>query len=118
MTVAALGGQVEIPTLDGRVSMTIPAGTQNGTTLRLAGKGVKSLRTYSKGDLFCTIEVEIPTKLTEEQKDLLRQFAKTFNSGKQEVQESSSSASKSKKSSSKGEGVMDSLKSFFEDLKK
>ena len=54
----------------------------------------------------------------DEQKDLLRQFAKTFNSGKQEVQESSSSASKSKKSSSKGEGVMDSLKSFFEDLKK
>lgn len=71
---AALGGSVELPTLDGQVSLKIPAGTQSGKVFRLRGKGVATVRDSRKGDLFCRVVVETPINLSREQEDLLRQF--------------------------------------------
>jgi molecular chaperone DnaJ len=71
---AALGGEVEIPTLGGRINLKIPQGTQSGKLFRLRGKGVKSVRGGGTGDLLCRVHVETPVNLTEAQKELLRQF--------------------------------------------
>jgi molecular chaperone DnaJ len=71
---AALGGEMEVPTLDGKVKLKIPAETQSGKLFRLRGKGVKSVRSGSVGDLLCKITVEIPVKLNNEQKELLIKF--------------------------------------------
>ncbi|MBC98468.1 MAG: molecular chaperone DnaJ [Halobacteriovoraceae bacterium] len=73
-TQAALGDEVEVPTLDGRVSVTIAEGTQSGKKMRLKGKGIQRLGAYGHGDLILTIHVETPTKLNGEQKDLLRKL--------------------------------------------
>ncbi|OEF96941.1 molecular chaperone DnaJ [Vulcanibacillus modesticaldus] len=75
-TQAALGDEIEVPTLDGRVKLKIPAGTQTGTNFRLKGKGVPRLRYGGRGDQHVKVIVVTPTKLTEEQKELLRQFGK------------------------------------------
>ena len=75
-TVAALGGEVEVPTLTGRVKLNIPEGTQNGKRLRVKGKGVKSVRGSLVGDLYCHVVVETPVNLTERQKELLVEFEK------------------------------------------
>ena len=72
---AALGGEVEVPTLHGKVSLKIPEGTQSGKVMRLRGKGVPSLRSKSPGDQHVHIFVEIPTKLTKKQRELLERFA-------------------------------------------
>ena len=74
-TTAALGGEVEVPTLTGNVKLKIPAGTQSGRTFRLRNRGVKPARGGRKGDLFCHIEVETPVELNGAQKRLLKQFA-------------------------------------------
>lgn len=74
ITTAALGGEVEVPTLNGRVKMNIPAGTQNGKQLRVKGKGIKHVRSSLIGDLYCHIVVETPVNLTERQKELLTEF--------------------------------------------
>ncbi|MCW3481496.1 molecular chaperone DnaJ [Neisseriaceae bacterium JH1-16] len=71
---AALGGEIEIPTLDGMAKMKIPAETQSGKVFRLRGKGVKAVRGSDYGDLMCHVVVETPVKLTERQKELLREF--------------------------------------------
>ncbi|MYN06507.1 molecular chaperone DnaJ [Pseudoduganella aquatica] len=71
---AALGGEIEVPTLSGKVSFTIPEGTQSGKTFRLKGKGIKGVRSGYPGDLFCHVAVETPVKLTDKQKELLREF--------------------------------------------
>ena len=73
-SVAVLGGTVQVPTLDGEVSLKIPAETQSGKIFRVRGKGVKPVRSSATGDLFCRVEVETPVKLTAEQKELLKQF--------------------------------------------
>ena len=73
---AALGGEVEVPTLTGRVKLNIPEGTQNGKRLRVKGKGVKSVRGSLVGDLYCHVVVETPVNLTERQKELLVEFEK------------------------------------------
>jgi molecular chaperone DnaJ len=75
---AAMGGELEIPTLDGQVKLKVPSETQTGRMFRLKGKGVKSVRSHRTGDLMCRVVVETPVKLTREQKDLLRQFESTF----------------------------------------
>ncbi|RAP76737.1 molecular chaperone DnaJ [Paenibacillus montanisoli] len=72
---AALGDEIEIPTLTEKVKLKIPSGTQTGTYFRLKGKGVPRLRGYGQGDQHVKVTVVTPTSLTEEQKDLLRQFA-------------------------------------------
>ena len=73
---ATLGDEIEVPTIDGKVKYTIPEGTQSGTTFRLRDKGIPRLRGYSRGDQYIKITVEIPKKLNEKQKDILREFAK------------------------------------------
>ena len=79
ITDAALGKEVEIPTLDGKVKVKVAEGTQSGKLLRVRGKGVNPVRTTMKGDLICRIMVETPVNLTREQKDLLRQFQDTLD---------------------------------------
>lgn len=71
---AALGGEVEVPTLDGKVKLNIPAGTQNGKRMRIKGKGIKSVRSSLVGDLYCHVLVETPVNLTDRQKELLEEF--------------------------------------------
>jgi len=75
---AALGGSVEVPTLDGHASIKIPAETQSGRVFRLREKGVKPVRGGPTGDLFCRVVVETPVDLTDEQKTLLRQFQESL----------------------------------------
>ena len=77
-TTAALGGQVEVPTLDGRVRMKIEPGTQSGHALRLRGKGVPSLRRHGRGDLLCKVVVEVPVNLNKRQKELLQELHNEF----------------------------------------
>ncbi len=74
-TQAALGAQVEVPTLRGKVRMTIPAGSQSGEILRLKGQGFPSLDGYGVGDALIRVSVEVPRKLSSEQEELLRQLA-------------------------------------------
>lgn len=72
---AALGDEIEVPTVSGKVKLKIPAGTQNGARFRLRGKGVQNVHGYGVGDQHITIKVKVPTKLSEKQKQLLREFA-------------------------------------------
>jgi molecular chaperone DnaJ len=73
-SVAALGGEIEIPTLDGSAKIKVPAETQSGKVFRLRGKGIKGVRSQHPGDLMAHIVVETPVNLTERQKELLREF--------------------------------------------
>jgi len=75
---AAVGGVIEVPTVTGKAKMKIPAGTQNGTILRLRGKGVPSLRGGGRGDQHVRIFVEVPERLNDEQKELLEKFSETL----------------------------------------
>lgn len=72
---AALGAEVEVPTLDGPVKLTIPEGTQPGSVFRLRGKGIPYLRGSGRGDQFVTVRLAVPKNLSSSQKELLRQFA-------------------------------------------
>ncbi|HIE13618.1 MAG TPA: molecular chaperone DnaJ [Desulfotomaculum sp.] len=75
-TQAALGAEIEVPTLDGTTRIKVHEGTQSGTILRLRGKGIPNLRGHGRGDLHYRIKVVTPTKLSEKQKELLREFAR------------------------------------------
>ena len=72
---ATLGAEIEVPTLDGRVKLNIPEGTQPGAVFRLRGKGIPYLRGGGRGDQFVSVKIGIPKGLTPSQKELLRQFA-------------------------------------------
>lgn len=74
-TLAALGGAIDVPTLEGKVALKIPGGTQTGTTFRLKGQGMPHLKGSYKGDLFVHVDIEVPKKLNEEQKRALEAFA-------------------------------------------
>jgi molecular chaperone DnaJ len=74
ITTAALGGEIEIPTLEGSARIRVPAETQSGKTFRLKNKGIKGVRSQVPGDLFCHVLVETPVSLTERQRQLLREF--------------------------------------------
>jgi molecular chaperone DnaJ len=77
MTTAALGGQIEVPTIDGsQSSISVPAGTQSGQQFRLRGKGMTILRSAGRGDLYIEVAVETPIRLTKRQKELLQEFDK------------------------------------------
>lgn len=102
--VAALGGSIEVPTLEGRVTLKIPAETQTGKVFRLRSKGMKSVRGYAQGDLLCKVVVETPVNLTREQKELLTQLQDSLENAK---------TNHSPRSSSWFDGV----KKFFEDMK-
>lgn len=101
---AAMGGSMEVPTLEGRVTLKVPAETQSGKVFRLRGKGLKSIRGYGTGDLLCKVVVETPVNLSREQKDLLQQFHDSL-------------ANSNKKHSPKSSSWFDGVKKFFEDMK-
>lgn len=79
---SALGGSIDVPTLNGRASFDIPEGTQTGKTFRLRGKGIKNVRSGVLGDLFCHVVIETPVKLSETQKNLLREFEDSIDLNK------------------------------------
>ena len=98
---AALGDVVNVPTLDGEAEIRIPAETQAGKVFRLRGKGVKSVRSRTAGDLYCRVVVETPINLTAEQRELLEKFEATFT-GEEGRRHSPRSAT-----------FLDGVKSFF-----
>ncbi len=79
-TTAALGGEIEIPTLDGMARLKIPSETQSGRVFRLRAKGIRNVRSHAPGDLLCHVVVETPVNLTERQKELLREFEEVSSS--------------------------------------
>ncbi|HEX7689424.1 MAG TPA: molecular chaperone DnaJ [Burkholderiaceae bacterium] len=81
MTQAALGGSIEVPTLNGKVEIELPEGTQHGKTFRLRGKGIKGIRSSYPGDLYAHITLETPIKLTEHQRKLLRELDESLRKG-------------------------------------
>lgn len=85
---AALGGQLPVPTLDGKANVTVHAGTQNGATLRLKGQGIKHLGSERKGDLYVHVQIAVPSKLNTEQKEKLQEFAKALGEHNSPLQES------------------------------
>ena len=97
---AALGGEIEVPTLAGKAAIDIPEGTQAGKQFRLRGKGIKGVRSSYPGDLYCHIAVETPVKLTEHQRKLLRELEESLKKG-------------GARHSPSGESWTDRLKSFF-----
>lgn len=101
---AALGGEIEVPTLGGKVKLKIPKETQTSKMFRLRGKGVKSVRSSSTGDLMCKVVIETPVNLSGDQSDLLRQLEEKMGKS-------------SKKHSPKETGFFDGVKKFFDDLK-
>ncbi|WP_255990101.1 molecular chaperone DnaJ [Chitinolyticbacter albus] len=100
ISVAALGGEIEIPTLEGKARISIPAGTQTGQVFRLRGKGIKGVRSAVNGDLMCHVVLETPVNLTSRQKELLREF--------EEI-----SAGDSAKHNPRAKSFMDKVKDFF-----
>lgn len=101
---AALGGEVEVPTLDGRVNLKVPEETQTGRMFRMRGKGVKSVRGGAVGDLIVKLLVETPVKLSARQKELLREL------------EESCDGDAANKHKPKAEGFFNGVKKFFDDL--
>ena len=77
-----LGGEINVPTIDGELKLKIRPGTQPGTMVRLAGRGIKHLHSSSRGDEYVHLIVKLPEKLSREQKELLEKFSKTQNSKK------------------------------------
>ncbi len=80
-TTAALGGEIDVPTLAGKAAIDIPEGTQAGKQFRLRGKGIKGVRSSYPGDLYCHISVETPVKLTEHQRKLLKELDESLKKG-------------------------------------
>jgi molecular chaperone DnaJ len=102
-TTAALGGELEVPTLDGKVKLKIPESTQTGKMFRMRGKGVKPVRGGPQGDLICRVVVETPIKLTEQQRSLLRDLDDSLKGG-------------GSKHSPNAHSWVDSVKGFFEKM--
>ena len=96
-TQAALGGDIHVKTIDGEVIYTVKPGTQTDTRVRLRGKGVPSLRNKSiRGDHYVTLVVQVPTKMTNEQKELLKEFDKAMYGVPEESKETENEASDSR----------------------
>lgn len=100
---AALGGELEVPTLDGKVKLKVPAESQSGKLFRLRGKGVKSVRGSHVGDLMCKLIVETPVNLSSKQKELLREFEDSLQGNG--------------KHSPRYTSWLDGVKKFFDDMK-
>jgi molecular chaperone DnaJ len=101
---AALGGELEVPTLDGRVTLKVPAETQTGKVFRIRGKGVRSVRGGEPGDLLCRVVVETPVNLDARQKELLRELECSLSEGCEHQRP-------------KEHSWLDGVKKFFEDMK-
>lgn len=101
---AALGGEIDVPTLSGKVKLKIPAETQTDKVFRLRGKGVRSVHDSTPGDLYCKIVVEVPVKLKAQQKELLQQFEASLHETRHDH-------------SPKTHSWLDGVKKFFDDMK-
>ncbi len=101
---ATLGGELQVPTLDGQVNLKVPAETQTGKLFRLRGKGVRSVRSSGVGDLICRVVVETPVHLNKKQKELLRSFDEAMRDS-------------SKTHDPKATSWLGNVKKFFEDIK-
>jgi molecular chaperone DnaJ len=102
MTTAALGGSIEVPSIDGgRAKVNVPSGAQSGQRFRLKGKGMSVMRSHARGDMYIEVSVETPVNLTKRQQELLREFE---------------TAGKGKKTSPESEGFFTRVKDFWEDL--
>lgn len=97
---AALGGEIEIPTLDGIARLKIPSETQSGKVFRLRGKGIKNVRSHMQGDLMCHVVVETPVNLNDRQRELLREFDEITRSN-------------GDRHNPKAKSFMDKVKDFF-----
>lgn len=102
---AALGGEIHVPSIDGKCKLKIPAGTQSGKMFRLRGKGVKTVRSRGIGDLLCEVMVETPVNLTKSQKEILENFEESI-------------AKDSDKHNPKASNWFKSIKTFFENISK
>ncbi len=100
---AALGGEIHVPTLSGQVKLKIPAETQSGKNFRLKGKGVQSVRSHARGDLYCRVTVETPVNLTGEQKRQIRELDNSLKDG-------------GKKHCPQSSSWLDKVKSFMDKL--
>jgi len=99
----ALGGEIQIPTLEGRANLKIPSESQSEKVFRLRGKGVRNVRNGAQGNLHCKVVVETPVNLNDEQKQLLRKFEESLNKGGDSHNPKSRSWS-------------DRIKSFFDEI--
>ncbi|PCH60277.1 MAG: molecular chaperone DnaJ [Gammaproteobacteria bacterium] len=104
MVTASLGGELEIPTLSGKVRLKIPAETQSGKVFRLRGKGARTVHSTGVGDLLCHVSVETPVNLNSEQKELLAQLQRTMSDSNQEH-------------SPKSKSWLDSVKKLFDEIR-
>ncbi|MBN7825052.1 molecular chaperone DnaJ [Bowmanella dokdonensis] len=104
-TRAALGGDIEVPTLDGKVKLKVAPETQTGRMFRLRGKGVKSVRSGTVGDLMCKVVVETPVNLNARQKEMLEELDKSMGTGDEAA-----------KYRPREKGFFDGVKKFFDDL--
>lgn len=102
-SVATLGGEMEVPTLDGKVNLKIPGETQTGKLFRMRGKGVKPVRGGPRGDLLCKVQIETPVRLTREQKELLKKFDESLKEG-------------ASRHSPKSHSWFDGVKDFFDKM--
>ena len=100
ISTAALGGEIEIPTLDGVARLKVPSETQTGKVFRLRGKGIKGVRSVSAGDLLCHVVIETPVNLTDRQRELLQEF--------EEI-----SQGNAERHNPKAQGWLDKVKEFF-----
>lgn len=105
-TRAALGGEIEVPTLEGKVKLKVPAETQTGKLFRLRGKGVKSVRSGAVGDLICKVVIETPVNLSESQRNLLNELEESMGTGEE-----------AGKYRPKEKGFFDGVRKFFDDLR-
>jgi len=96
-SIAALGGEIDVPTLEGKASIKVPAGTQGGTVFRLRGRGMPTVNSTRKGDLHIQVSVEVPTNLDSTQKEKLRAFSESIGQRNSPMQE----------------GFLDRAKKFF-----
>lgn len=103
LVTAALGGELDIPSLEGRIKLKIPAGTQTGKVFKLKGKGVQSVRGGGAGDLLCKVTVETPVNLSKRQKELLKELEESLASERDH--------------NPQVEGWFKRVKNFFEDMK-
>ncbi|MDX1705044.1 molecular chaperone DnaJ [Pseudidiomarina sp.] len=105
-THAAVGGEIEVPTLEGKVKLKVPAETQTGKLFRLRNKGVRSVRTGAVGDLICKVVIETPVNLSERQRELLRELDESMGTGDEAA-----------RYRPKEKGFFDGVRKFFDDLR-
>ena len=119
---ASLGADIQVETLEGKVTLTIPAGVQSGAKFRMKGKGVKNIKGYGKGDQYVTIKVVTPKNLTTEQRDLVEKLNATFKTENPEPETGKAKAEEVKKKdekneeNKKGKGFFGKMKDAVEDL--